>query len=137
MPHELEVDAEKTLLLIEDEVLLRGPLAQYLRDCGYTVIEAADYDEAMQILEHQEQVDIVMSGLGRQARGFELAKWLRANRPHVPVMLNGSVETASKEAGELCEEGPMGRKPYDARTVEDEVRRLLATARVRGSAGSS
>ena len=39
--------AGETVLVVEDEVLLRLSIAAYLRDCGYKVIEAADADEAV------------------------------------------------------------------------------------------
>jgi DNA-binding response OmpR family regulator len=116
----------RALLLVEDEVLLRLALADYLRDCGYKVIEAASYDEAVEVLDDGDAIiDIVMSGLGDAAQGFGLAHWLRENRPAVPVLLNGSVTGAAVTAGELCEEGPRLAKPYDPRLLENRIRRLM------------
>jgi CheY-like chemotaxis protein len=40
----------ETVLLVEDEVLLRLAVAEYLRDCGYKVIEAVNADEAVMVL---------------------------------------------------------------------------------------
>ena len=55
---------QETILLVEDEVLVRMPIAQYLRDCGYKVIEAVNADEAMTVLLHRETaVDIVFSDI--------------------------------------------------------------------------
>ena len=42
------------ILFVEDEVLVRMPIAQYLRDCGYRVIEAANAEEAMTVLMQKE-----------------------------------------------------------------------------------
>ena len=42
-----------TILVLDDEVLVRMPICQYLRDCGYRVLEAADADEATAILQKQ------------------------------------------------------------------------------------
>jgi hypothetical protein len=39
----------ETVLVVEDEILIRMPISQYLRDCGYKVIEAASADEAMMV----------------------------------------------------------------------------------------
>ena len=47
---------QETVLLVEDEVLIRMPIAEYLRDCGYKVIEAVNADEAMAVLLHKETV---------------------------------------------------------------------------------
>ena len=49
-------DVQQTILVVEDEVLVRMPIAQYLRDCGYKVIEAVNADEAITVLLHKETV---------------------------------------------------------------------------------
>jgi len=36
----------ETILVLEKDILVRQPLAKYLRDCGYRVLEAVDDDEA-------------------------------------------------------------------------------------------
>src|SRR5262245_65212110 len=59
-----EPATRETVLVVEDDVLVRMPIAQYLRDCGYKVIEAVSADEAMTVLLHRETVvDIVFSDL--------------------------------------------------------------------------
>src|SRR3977135_3895526 len=66
---------QETVLLVEDEVLVRMPIAQYLRDCGYKVIEAGNADEAMAVLLHKETVvDIVFSDIEKARR----SRWVRA-----------------------------------------------------------
>ena len=55
---------QETILVVEDDVLVRMPIAQYLRDCGYKVIEAVNAEEAMTVLLHKETlVDIVFSDI--------------------------------------------------------------------------
>jgi CheY-like chemotaxis protein len=39
----------RTVLVLDDDVLVRMPVVQFLRDCGYRVVEAASTDEAMAI----------------------------------------------------------------------------------------
>jgi DNA-binding NtrC family response regulator len=118
----------ETILVVEDDVLVRMPIAQYLRDCGYRVIEAVNAEEAMTVLLHQDTVvhlvfsDIEMSGA---IDGFGLAKWIREHRPGLGVLLAGTVPRAVEKAKELCEEGPLP-KPYDTYTVHAHIRRLLA-----------
>ena len=107
---------------------MRMPIAQYLRDCGYKVIEAANADEAITVLRHEETVvnlvfsDIEMPGV---VDGFGLAGWIHQHRPALDVLLTGTVPRAVESAKELCEQGPVP-KPYDAQTVHNRVRRLLA-----------
>ena len=49
------------LLIVEDEVLIRLSVADYLRDCGFKVFEAADAREALDILATETAVDLVFS----------------------------------------------------------------------------
>ena len=119
---------QETILVVEDDVLIRMPIAQYLRDCGYKVIEAVNADEAMTVLLQQETVvDIVFSTIEMSGStdGFGLSKWVREHRPGLDVILTGTVPRAVNAAKELCDDGPMP-KPYEPRTVLDQIRRLLA-----------
>jgi DNA-binding NtrC family response regulator len=119
---------QQTILVVEDDILVRMPIAQYLRDCGYKVIEASNSDEAMQVLLHQEtSVDVVFSDIEMpgEVDGFGLSKWIRQHRPGLDVLLAGTVPRAVKNAKDLCEQGPVP-KPYDVRVVHDHIRRLLA-----------
>jgi len=104
------------------------PVAQYLRDCGYKVIEAVNADEAMAVLLHRETaIDIVFSDIEMPGSidGFGLAKWVREHRPGMDVILCGTVPRTVDAAKGLCESGPFP-KPYDAQSVHAHIRRLLA-----------
>ena len=121
-------ESQQTILVVEDEVLVRMPIAQYLRDCGYKVIEASNADEAIQVLLHQETpVDVVFSDVDMPGAvdGLELAKWIREHRSGLDVLLAGTVPRAVKSAENLCERGP-APKPYEAQVVHNHIRRLLA-----------
>jgi DNA-binding NtrC family response regulator len=128
VPHK---EVQETILVVEDDVLVRMPIAQYLRDCGYKVIEAADADEAITVLQHRETpIHIVFSDIEMPGSvdGFGLAKWIREYRPGLDVMLAGTLPKSIDTAKELCAEGPVP-KPYDAQHVHNQIRRLLAARR--------
>ena len=70
--------------MVEDEVLIRLVIADYLRDCGYRVHEAVSAEEAILILQAPEvSIDIVFSDVEMPGEmdGFGLARWVRANKP--------------------------------------------------------
>jgi len=128
-------DPLETILIVEDEVLIRMAIAQYLRDCGYRVIEAASGDEALTVLQHlATRIDVVFSDIEMPGSvdGFGLSKWIRDNRPGLEVVLTGTVPRAVNAAHDLCESGPMP-KPYEARAVHDQIRRLLASRKHAGT----
>jgi DNA-binding NtrC family response regulator len=126
---------QETILLVEDEVLVRVPIAQYLRDCGYRVIEAVNAEEAMTVLLHKETVvDVVFSDIEMPGAvdGFGLAKWVREHRPGLDVLLAGTINRTVENAKQLCAQGSVP-KPYDAEIVHNQIKRLLA-ARETGKA---
>lgn len=133
---------QQTVLLLEADVLVRYPLAHYLRECGYRVVEAVSAAEARALIsEGTLAVDIVMidamstQGAESGETGFALASWLRKSFPDIVVSITGSVDKAIHEARELCDEGPALTKPYDHQAVLAYIKRLLA-ARERGKGNS-
>jgi CheY-like chemotaxis protein len=100
----------ETILVLDNEVLVRMPIAQYLRDCGYRVLEAPNVDEARAVLQKPDiHVNVVLSDVEMPGpmNGFGFAKWARSVRPGLKIVLAASPEPAA----ELCEHGPLLMKP--------------------------
>jgi DNA-binding response OmpR family regulator len=118
---------EPCVLLVDAEELVRTPLAQYLRECGYRVLEAIGAEEAQRFLSGGSQtIDIVLADIHTLGDGgFAFAAWVRENRPEIRVLSAGTIAAAARRAGDLCEEEPPIRKPYDHQLVLDRIRRLL------------
>jgi CheY-like chemotaxis protein len=52
----------RTVLVLDDDVLVRMPVVQFLRDCGHRVVEAASTDEAIAILQKADvPVDVMLT----------------------------------------------------------------------------
>ena len=122
-----------TILVVEDEVLIRLALAEYLRDCGYRVLEASNAAEAKSVLVADMPVDLVFSDVHMpgEENGFMLARWIRQNYPDTQVLLTSGVANATEKAGDLCEDSPIP-KPYSHRAVLRRIRALLNKARNAG-----
>lgn len=123
-----ETSPVDTILVIDHEVLVRMLICEYLRHCGYRVVEAVSADEAMAVLESDVGVDIALcnADMPGSSEGFALARWIRENRPNVRVVLVGNLNRAADVAGELCEKGPMLARPYEPQVVVERIKRLLA-----------
>jgi len=126
---------QQTLLIVESDVLVRHPLAEYLRDCGFNVVEASGKSEAQALLTHTFDFDVVLVSAAEGDPDFELVRWIRDNRSGLEVLVSGSVNGAAKKAGDLCEEQPRaGKVKHDYKDIEARIKRLLA-ARERSGTG--
>jgi DNA-binding response OmpR family regulator len=117
------------LLIVDSDVIVRHNLAEYLRDCGYHVIEASSSDEALAFLNEEDvAVEAVLADVNAAGsmNGFALAHWVRENRTDTDVVLVGSLESAMDKASGLCEEGDNLKKPYDPQIVLDRIKQLRA-----------
>lgn len=119
-----------SILIVDGDIVSRHVIADYLRHCGYDVVEAANTDEAFVALgEPSLSIDVILcdvSALGSRT-GFELAQWVRIHRPDLEVRLAGGVETAAETAAELCESGPHLARPYEPEAVIAYIKRLRAS----------
>lgn len=130
----------ETVLVAEDDVLVRMVIADYLRGCGYRVVEARGADEALEILrDSATRVDIVLCGIamGGDIDAFGLASWIAANRTNIDVVLAGSIPRAAHVASELCDAGGPRPKRYEPRAVVERIRRLRAARAARNRARAS
>ncbi len=118
----------ETVMLVEADILIRQPLAEYLRDCGFRVVEAANAAEARTLLrEGQLRADCVLADVAAEPdEAFALAGWIREAMPEVEVILAGGAKRTAGEAGKLCNDGPALVKPYQHELVLDHIRRLLS-----------
>jgi two-component system, response regulator PdtaR len=114
------------VLLVEDDFLLRWPTAEYLRDAGYRVIEAATVNEGIVVMSSGTRVDLVFSdiNLTGDLTGHALARWLGKYHPDMPMLLTSSDKTASGliSVGATRSFLP---KPYDLGEVDRRIRQML------------
>jgi CheY-like chemotaxis protein len=127
MPHKAEFPDQTrihTVLVVEDEMMVRLPIAEFLRDCGYNVIEAADAEEAIQAADHNHDVSVVFSDVRMPGRmdGFDLASWFRSHRPEVPVLLTSGYTAGRAEAVPAVK---VIEKPYSQAHVARRIAALL------------
>lgn len=118
----------QTILVVDGEVLIRMPLAEYLRECGYRVLEAVNSVEAKIVLGAGIEVNLVFadaSGLTGEESGFALASWVRQHYPETKVLLTSHVADAAGKAADLCEKGPLLTKPYSHEVVLRRIQTLL------------
>lgn len=121
---------QTTVLLLEPEILIRMVLAQYLRECGYTVIEGVSATDFSALIESGRELHLVLADvkLADGQSGFELAQSVRQTHPQIDVILTSGIDSKAEQAHELCGEGPI-KKPYHPRDVDARIRLLLERRR--------
>jgi CheY-like chemotaxis protein len=121
-------DRGPTILIVEDETLIRMVAAEVLRDAGYVVVEAATGEEAQAVLEAGVTVELIFSDVNMPGvvDGLTLAKWAGA-RPNPPiVMLTSGVPGMLTQARTQCSNvRALLLKPYAYDDFERRVRELL------------
>jgi CheY-like chemotaxis protein len=124
---DVDADALPAMLVVDDVPLVRLLVAGYLRECGMRVIEAANADEAIRVLETDVLVDVVFADVNMPGRhdGFGLARWVRDNRPGTGVVLGSGVAETAEKAKALGHEGPIVAKPYNLPELERRLRALI------------
>lgn len=91
-----------TVLVVEDEFLIRMLVSDHLRETGYTVVEACSGDEAITMLKSGVPVDLVFTDVRMpgQIDGLGLLAYVRRTRPGTPVvMTSGHLASALALAG--------------------------------------
>jgi two-component system, response regulator PdtaR len=129
------LQADVTVLVVDDEVLLRLSIADCLREEGFAVIEAANADEAIAILRTAVSVDVVLTDVTMPGRmdGVGLARFIEAHRPDAKVIVTSGTQVAAPAE---CRLDGFFLKPYDPSSIVQLIRALVQDdAQLRRSCG--
>jgi PAS domain S-box-containing protein len=118
----------ETVLVAEDEPMVRSIMARTLRDCGYSVLEAADGTEALEVVEAQNGcislivADVVMPDMGGRIMAAQLARrW-----PDVPVLFTSGYTGLEVVRRGLLEDGrEFIQKPLAPEALARKVREMV------------
>jgi DNA-binding NtrC family response regulator len=119
----------RTILLVEDDALLRVSAADHLRGKGYHVIEAGTMIEAATVLSSGPPVHLVFSDvdLPGATGGLSLAVWINAYHPNIPVILTSGVRAVMPTLADQ-RRVPFIPKPYDFEKVAALIAKVIAEA---------
>lgn len=117
-----------TVLVVEDNPILRFTLALELKQAGYRVREAGNADEAEALLKAGPPADVIITDVEMPGAhdGLDLARAVRAKRPQTKVIVVSGTAPATGVVG--VADAFFG-KPYDVERVILRVRALLGPLR--------
>jgi two-component system NtrC family sensor kinase len=115
-----------TVLVVDDEPLICMLASDGLRNAGFRTLEAHNGQQAIDLLEKGEQVDVVFSDVQMPGMdGFELQRWVRQHRPQTRVLLASGVENVKAASGHMGVPRWLVFKPYNMVDLEQRIRDLL------------
>jgi len=122
-----EPDADRCVLLVEDDVEVAALVEQMLRGLGYDVVHATGANAALGALANDRRIDLVFSDIMMPGgtNGIALAKQIRTRRPALPVLLTSGFSEAMRGEAEALGI-PILHKPYGLNELRDAVARELA-----------
>jgi CheY-like chemotaxis protein len=123
--------AGQTVLVVEDESIVRRLVVEVLDDLGYRVLEAEDGLSGLTLLESEEPIDLLVSDVGLPGlNGRQLADQARGTRPDLKVLfITGYAENATPARGFLDPGMEMITKPFAVETLASKVQDMLTTGK--------
>jgi CheY-like chemotaxis protein len=112
------------VLVVDDDSAVREVTAGILTDLGYHVIEAGSGGAALELLDCEERIDLMLVDFAMPGmNGAEVAREVRARRPELPVLfVTGYADTAA--LGDADEDGIL-RKPYVEQELAAKLKMVL------------
>lgn len=122
----LAIDAE-TVLVVEDDPDVRETTLRRVEGLGYVAIEAHNSASAIKMLETGRPVDLVFSDVVMPGgiSGYELADWVKKNRPDVKVLLTSGYVNFDQVDPLARQEFTLLEKPYTRADLAQALRAIL------------
>jgi PAS domain S-box-containing protein len=124
----LGVPSSAKVLVVDDEVDLLEIAVAYLQDMGYAAVQALDGNAALEIAEHEKDIDVLITDIIMPGgiNGVELARRMRRGNPAIRVVYSsGFPADALTERNGTLVDGPLLHKPYQQKEFAAVVRRVV------------
>jgi signal transduction histidine kinase/CheY-like chemotaxis protein len=121
-------DKRHTVLVVDDEPVIRLLIAEMLGDLGYNALEAADSAAGLKILQSDVPIDLLVSDVGLPGglNGRQMADAGRSVRPGLHVLfITGYAENAAIGHGHLAPGMHVMTKPFDMQSLASRIRSIV------------
>ncbi|MCG7364514.1 response regulator, partial [Roseomonas sp. ACRSG] len=118
----------ETVLVVDDEPVIRMLVVEVLQDLGYAALEAADGAAALELLQEEGRLDLLVTDVGLPGglNGRQLADAARAGRPGLKVLfITGFAETAALGNGRLEPGMQVMTKPFALDALATRIRAII------------
>ncbi|RKG85539.1 PAS domain-containing hybrid sensor histidine kinase/response regulator [Corallococcus terminator] len=120
-------ESGETVLVVEDEEVIRALIVEVLRELGYRALEACDGTEGLRLLRGAPRLDLLVTDMGLPGlNGRQLADAGRAARPGLKVLfMTGYAENAAVSSGFLEPGMAMMTKPFAMEALATRIRDII------------
>ena len=119
-----------TVLVVDDEPLVRDVVTRYLEHDGHRVVTAEDGDSARELIEREEPnlvlLDVMLPG---ETDGLALCRWIRSTSELPVILLTARVDEADRIVGLELGADDYITKPFSPRELATRVKTVLRRAR--------
>jgi DNA-binding response OmpR family regulator len=113
-----------SILLVEDDALVRMSIADELRDQGYRVVEGSSAEEGRRFMLADEPISLIVTDVNLPGvSGLDFATWVRREFPDVHLVLMSGRHEHGDEASSL---GTFLPKPFALETLANVIGKCLA-----------
>ncbi len=118
----------ETVLVVEDEPVVRGVIVEMLQDQGYRTLQAVDGPSGLRLLRLNERIDLLVTDVGLPGmNGRQLADQARETRPGLKILfITGYAENVAIAKGFLQPGMEMITKPFDLDNLAQRVREMVS-----------
>jgi PAS domain S-box-containing protein len=118
----------ETVLVVEDEPVVRGVIIEMLQEQGYRTLQAVDGPSGLRILRLNKRIDLLVTDVGLPGmNGRQLADQARETRPDLKILfITGYAENAAIAKGFLQPGMEMITKPFDLDNLSQRIREMVS-----------
>ncbi len=118
----------ETVLVVEDEPIVRGVILEMLQDQGFRTLEAVDGPSGLRLLRSRARIDLLVTDVGLPGlTGRQLADQARETRPGLKILfMTGYAESAAISQGFLQPGMDMITKPFELDNLSRKIRSMVS-----------
>src|SRR6266508_1484784 len=121
----MHTEPVKTVLVVDDEPIVREVVVRYLEREGYRTLEAADGKRARELLEQESPSLVVLDLMLPGTDGLSLCRWIRSRSDLPVIMLTARGEETDRIVGLELGADDYVTKPFSPRELAARVRTVL------------
>src|SRR5438128_6406508 len=122
------MQAMKTVLVVDDEPIVRGVVARYLEREGFRTLQAGDGETARALLERESPSLVVLDLMLPGVDGLSLCRWIRARSDLPVIMLTALGEESDRIVGLELGADDYVTKPFSPRELATRAKSVLRRA---------